>query len=99
MNSFILSLLFNICVSILIIYLLHQLWEYLKNQFSIKKTIDKFNFQNQKYEKLIDKLQNEEIKIENSSSYSDEKNDFEKLNQELLEFSESELLNTDKQTI
>tara|TARA_B100000424_G_scaffold62553_1_gene45667 strand:- start:6037 stop:6336 length:300 start_codon:yes stop_codon:yes gene_type:complete len=99
MNSFILSLLFNICVSILIIYLLHQLWEYLKNQFSIKKTIDKFNFQNQKYEKLIDKLQNEEIKIENNSSYSDEKNDFEKLNQELLEFSESELLNTDKQTI
>ena len=96
MNSFILSLLFNICVSILIIYLLHQLWEYLKNQFSIKKTIDKFNFQNQKYEKLIDKLQNEEIKIENNSSYSDEKNDFEKLNQELLEFSESELLNTDK---
>ena len=99
MNSFILSLLFNICVSILIIYLLHQLWEYLKNQFSIKKTIDKFNFQNQKYEKLIDKLQNEEIKIENNTSYSDEKNDFEKLNQELLEFSESELLNTDKQTI
>ena len=56
-------------------------------------------FKIKKYEKLIDKLQNEEIKIENNSSYSDEKNDFEKLNQELLEFSESELLNTDKQTI
>ena len=99
MNSFILSLLFNICLSIIIIYLLHQLWEYLKSQFSVKKTVDKFNFQNQKYEKLINKLQNEEIKIENNSSYSDEKNDFEKLNQELLDFSELELLNTDKQTI
>ena len=94
MNSFILSLLFNICLSIIIIYLLHQLWEYLKGQFSVKKTVDKFNFQNQKYEKLIDKLQNEEIKLENNSSYSDEK-----MNQELLDFSELELLNTDKQTI
>ena len=91
MNSFILSLLFNICISIIIIYLLHQLWEYLKNQFSIKKTVDKFNFQNQKYDKLINKLQNEEIK---RVSYSSEENDFEKLNKELLDFSESELLNT-----
>lgn len=91
MNSFILSLLFNICISIIIIYLLHQLWEYLKNQFSIKKTVDKFNFQNQKYDKLINKLQNEEIK---RVSHSSEENDFEKLNKELLDFSESELLNT-----
>lgn len=91
MNSFILSLLFNICISIIIIYLLHQLWEYLKNQFSIKKTVDKFNFQNQKYDKLINKLQNEEIK---RVSYSSEENDFEKLNKELLDFSETELLNT-----
>lgn len=91
MNSFILSLLFNICISIIIIYLLHQLWEYLKNQFSIKKTVDKFNFQNQKYDKLINKLQNEEIK---RVSHPGEENDFEKLNKELLDFSESELLNT-----
>ena len=99
MNSFILSLLFNICLSIIIIYLLHQLWEYLKSQFSVKKTVDKFNFQNQKYEKLINKLQKEEIKLENVSSHSNEENNFEKLNQELLDFSELELLNTDKQTI
>jgi hypothetical protein len=81
-------------LSIFIIYLLHQLWEYLKSQFSIKKTVDKFNFQNQKYEKLINKLQNEENKNENIETNSNENNDFEKLNKELLDFSETELLNT-----
>ncbi len=94
MNSFILSILLNICLSIFIIYLLHQLWEYLKSQFSIKKTVDKFNFQNQKYDKLINKLQNEENKNINIEINSDENNDFEKLNKELLDFSETELLNT-----
>lgn len=94
MNSFILSLLLNIVLSIFIIYLLHQLWEYLKSQFSIRKTVDKFNFQNQKYEKLINKLQNEECKNNNIQSKLDESNDFEKLNKELLDFSEAELLNT-----
>ena len=94
MNSFILSILLNVCLSIFIIYLLHQLWEYLKSQFSIKKTVDKFNFQNQKYEKLINKLQNEENKNNNIGTISDENNDFEKLNKELLDFSETELLNT-----
>ena len=88
MNSFILSILFNICISILIIYLFHQLWEHLKNQYSIKKTVDKFNFQNDKYDKIIDKLQNEEITNKPVNMQRDEDNDFEKLNQELLDFSE-----------
>tara|TARA_Y100000816_G_scaffold292174_1_gene286214 strand:- start:5454 stop:5729 length:276 start_codon:yes stop_codon:yes gene_type:complete len=88
MNSFILSILFNICISILIIYLFHQLWEHLKNQYSIKKTVDKFNFQNDKYDKIIHKLQNEEITNRTVNMQRDEDNDFEKLNQELLDFSE-----------
>lgn len=94
MNSFILSILLNVCLSIFIIYLLHQLWEYLKSQFSIKKTVDKFNFQNQKYEKLINKLQNDQSKKDIVDTNSIESNDFEKLNKELLDFSETELLNT-----
>lgn len=94
MNSFILSILLNVCLSIFIIYLLHQLWEYLKSQFSIKKTVDKFNFQNQKYEKLINKLQNDQSKKDIVDTNSNESNDFEKLNKELLDFSETELLNT-----
>tara|TARA_B100000424_G_C22919858_1_gene489471 strand:- start:454 stop:729 length:276 start_codon:yes stop_codon:yes gene_type:complete len=88
MNSFILSILFNICISILIIYLFHQLWEHLKNQYSIKKTVDKFNFQNDKYDKIIHKLQNEEITNKTINIQRDEENDFEKLNQELLDFCE-----------
>ena len=88
MNSFILSILFNICISILIIYLFHQLWEHLKIQYSIKKTVDKFNFQNDKYDKIIHKLQNEEIINKTVNMQRVEDNDFEKLNQELLDFSE-----------
>ena len=88
MNSFILSILFNICISILIIYLFHQLWEHLKNQYSIKKTVDKFNFQNDKYDKIIHKSQNEEIINKTVNMQRVEDNDFEKLNQELLDFSE-----------
>jgi len=99
MNSFILSILFNICISILIIYLFHQLWEHLKIQFSIKKTVDKFNFQNDKYEKIINKLQNEENGSREMNMQTIKENDFEKLNQELLDFSETELLNTKEQSI
>ena len=88
MNSFILSILFNICISILIIYLFHQLWEHLKIQYKNKKTVDKFNFQNDKYDKIIHKLQNEEIINKTVNMQRVEDNDFEKLNQELLDFSE-----------
>ncbi len=99
MNSFIISILFNICISILIIYLFHQLWEHLKNQFSIKKTVDKFNFQNDKYEKIIHKLQKEENINKTMNSQINKENDFEKLNQELLDFSETEVLNSKQQSI
>ena len=98
MNSFIISLFINICFSIILIYFLHQLWEYLKDQFSVKKTIDKFHFQNEKYDKIIDKLQNN-LEVNNNSTVSEDPNIFEKLNQELLDFSESELLNSQTQTI
>ena len=92
MNSFILSLFINICFSFIIIYFLHQLWEYLKDQFTVKKTIDKFHFQNEKYDKIIDKLHHN---IEVNDNTLNQPNEFEKLNQELLDFSETELLNSE----
>ena len=96
MLSFLTSILLNVIFSVLIIYFLHELWEYLKDRFTVKKTIDVFHVQNEKYDKIINSLEKNATK---SSKNENIKNDFEKLNQELLEFSESELLNTDKQTI
>lgn len=91
MLSFISSLLMNIIFSILIIYLLHELWEYLKNRFSTKKTIDVFQVQNEKYDKIINNL-SKNNSIPKKQEDSDE---FEKLNQELLDFSESQLENSE----
>ena len=90
MLSFISSLLMNIIFSILIIYLLHELWEYLKNRFSTKKTIDVFQVQNEKYDKIINNLS----KNNSMSKKEEDSNEFEKLNQELLDFSESQLENS-----
>ena len=91
MLSFISSLLMNIIFSILIIYLLHELWEYLKNRFSTKKTIDVFQVQNEKYDKIINNL-SKNNSIPKKQEDSDE---FKKLNQELLDFSESQLENSE----
>lgn len=75
----------------MIIYLLHELWEYLKNRFSTKKTIDVFQVQNEKYDKIIHNLS----KNNSMSKKEEDSNEFEKLNQELLDFSESQLENSE----
>lgn len=93
MLSFLTSILLNIIFSVLIIYFLHELWEYLKNRFTVKKTIDVFQVQNEKYEKIINNLEKNTTKKENT------KTDFEKLNQELLDFSESQLQESEIETI
>lgn len=84
-------ILLNILLSLLIIYLLHELWEYFKNKFTVKKTIDKFQIQNDKYDRIINNLE-QNIQSPNTESIQ---NDFEKLNQELLDFSESQIVNSE----
>jgi len=91
MISFLMPILLNILLSLLIIYLLHELWEYFKNKFTVKKTIDKFQIQNDKYDRIINNLE-QNIQSPNTESIQ---NDFEKLNQELLDFSESQIVNSE----
>jgi len=62
MNIF-LQILFQIVLSILIIYSVHQIWTYLKDTYSTKKTRDLVNSQITKYKKMI-----EEIQANNSAS-------------------------------
>jgi hypothetical protein len=95
MLSFIMPILLNILLSLLIIYLLHELWEYFKNKFTVKKTIDKFQIQNDKYDRIINNLE-QNIQTPKKGSMQ---NDFEKLNQELLDFSETQIENSELETI
>jgi FtsZ-interacting cell division protein ZipA len=78
--SLLLTLIFNIVISITIIYLVHVLWENLKNTYSVKKTKDLVNIHNNMYERVIERV-NEINNNENNSTLND--NDIEKLNLDL----------------
>lgn len=43
-------------ISILVVYILHQLWEYIKDSYSTKRTKDVIGIQTEKYKKIIDDL-------------------------------------------
>jgi len=47
---------YTIAISILIVYILHQLWEYMKDSYSTKRTKDLIGIQTEKYKKIIDDL-------------------------------------------
>jgi hypothetical protein len=49
--------LLNIIISIIIIYSCHQLWIYIKDNYSTKKTKDLVNTQIQKYQKMMKEIQ------------------------------------------
>jgi hypothetical protein len=56
MNLF-LQILFQILLSILIIFVVHQIWNYLKDTYSTRKTRDLVNSQITKYKRLIEDIQ------------------------------------------
>ena len=51
------SIFLNILLSIIIIYLGHHLWEYLRDKYTTKKTVDLVNSQTQKYKKMMEEIQ------------------------------------------
>jgi hypothetical protein len=55
--NILLQILINITFSILIIYGIHCIWNYLKDTYSTKKTRDLVNSQITKYKKLIEEIQ------------------------------------------
>lgn len=54
------SIFLNIFISIIIIYLGQILWEYLRDKYSIKKTVDLVNLQTHKYKKMLEEIQTAE---------------------------------------
>jgi hypothetical protein len=43
-------------ISVIIIFLLHQLWNFIKNTYSTKKTKDIVSFQTQKYKSILQEI-------------------------------------------
>lgn len=57
MIHFSLHILFNIIVSLIIIYCFHTTWEYTKNTYTKSKTKDLVNSQINKYQQMMDEMQ------------------------------------------
>ena len=75
----------TIIISLLIIFIMHQLWDYLKDKYSVKKTKDLVSSQIQKYKTILEEIQtNHSIPNKKEEPDSiDLKNDLEVFLQEL----------------
>jgi predicted PurR-regulated permease PerM len=60
LSNTIISLCFNIIISIIIIVGVHYFWNYLKETYTTKKTRDLVNIQIDKYKKILNDIQNNE---------------------------------------
>jgi len=60
LSNTIISLCFNIIISIIIILGVHYFWNYLKETYTTKKTRDLVNTQIDKYKKILNDIQNNE---------------------------------------
>lgn len=94
MYNNILWLFINIIVSIFIIYIIHSLWLYLLDTYSTKKTKDIVNTQVNKYKKIINELQeNNIINIQGSQNHEEpSKIEVESMDEVLTKYMQDELL-------
>jgi hypothetical protein len=82
----------NIIISLIIIYICHSIWIYVKDTYSTRKTKDLVNTQVSKYKQIIQELQ--ENKLTNQGSQISEeisKTEIENMDNLLTEFMENEL--------
>jgi len=85
----------NIIFSILIIFIGNQIWEYLKNKYSRKITVDLVNSQTQKYKQMMEELREigelrESVEIKESGELKEkEENQYNSMEQELESFIET----------
>lgn len=82
-SNFYFFILINVVISIIIIFCIHSLWDYLKDTYSTKKTRDLVNTQMNKYKQIINEIQ------ENKSSQILSLNETERMDAELTEYLDS----------
>ena len=85
------SITIRIVISILIIYGLHQIWEYLKDTYSTKKTKDLVNTQIQKYKKMMNEIQ-ENNKQGSPTTYENIEINIESMDKDLTDFMNTQML-------
>ena len=81
-SNTLLKITINITLSILLIYGAHSFWNYLKDNYTTKKTKDLVNIQIEKYKRIMNDMQKQN---EQSSLFEDEK-EKKSMNDDLLEF-------------
>uniref|UniRef100_A0A6C0JNC9 Uncharacterized protein n=1 Tax=viral metagenome TaxID=1070528 RepID=A0A6C0JNC9_9ZZZZ len=84
----------NIIISIFIIYMLHTLWIYILDTYSTKKTKNIVNTQVNKYKKIINELQENNItNIQGSQTHEGRsKIEVESMDEVLTKYMQDELL-------
>jgi len=84
----------NIIISIIIILLVHYIWNYLKDTFSTKKTKDLVNSQVQKYKKIMEEIQTpSKIVPENMHNVTGSQPYISKMEKQIMEDELTQLLN------
>jgi len=93
LSNTIISLCFNIIISIIIILGVHYFWNYLKETYTTKKTRDLVNIQIDKYKKILNDIQNNENNKMKDSKKTIFETDEEKqsMNDDLMNFLNEQL--------
>ena len=88
------SLLKTIFISLLIIFLADNLIRYLKNTFTTKKTKDVVQFHVQKYQNIMEEMQeNKTHQPENSEKKDLDEMDLKDMNDDLTSFMQNQIRN------
>jgi len=82
----------NIIISLIIIYICHSIWIYVKDTYSTRKTKDLVNTQVSKYKQIIQELQENKITSQGSPIHEEiSQTEIENMDNLLTEFMENEL--------
>lgn len=87
MIHFSLHIIFNIIVSLIIIYCFHSAWEYAKNTYTKSKTKDLVNSQINKYQQMMDEMQ---LNVEKNPQTIGE-NEIKNMDNDLTQFMEEQM--------
>ena len=81
----------NIIISVGIIYGMHSCWDYLKNNYTTKKTKDLVNTQIQKYRKMMDDIQ-QQNRIGSQNRLFENEKEKQNMNDDLMNFINEQMI-------
>lgn len=86
----------TIIISLFIIFILHSLWNYIKDTYSTKKTKDLVGYQTQKYKSMLEEvIQNKKIETENLTPIFIDEAQNHQLSNDLSQFMEQQIQQSD----